>query len=74
MIKRIWSDKAIDYSKGVDVGLYNRVLKKYIIYTKDEINKLPLVIKKQLLNIPRKIGCSVYTAEYCKYLLDKQGR
>jgi len=64
----IWSDLAIDYSKGVDI--YD--LKENKIYTYEEAKAEKPDIRKRLINKPRKIGCYVLTLEECDELLKKR--
>jgi len=52
---KVWSQFAIDYSKGIDI--YDPVEKK--IYTDSEARQAPREIQTRLINKPRVVGCYV---------------
>jgi hypothetical protein len=64
----IWSDKAIDYRKGVDI--YDPEL--HVVYSPLEAREAPLHIRSRLINKPRKVGCWVLTIEECNTILKQR--
>ena len=57
----IYSEHAIDYSKGVDI--YDNMTGSY--YTESEARLLAPEVRSRLTMKPRKIGCYVLTIEEC---------
>lgn len=55
----IWNPKAIDYSKKVRI--FDPKTKKY--YSEKTAKNLPIksIIRKRLINKPKKIGCFVFS-------------
>lgn len=69
----IWSDVAIDYSKGTTPAFYNSKTKEYVCITEEIARALPKDISKYLVNKPNKIGTWVLSSKGLRDLARDKG-